>query len=265
MSSLRDTHKDHLNSFVQGDALEVMQGLPSNSIPLILFSPPYNLRKTTGAKGAKSGKWAGGAVVEVGYDGHDDEMPQERYVEWQREILTQCMRLIPNDGAVFFNHQFRVQGGLLQDHREILDGFPVRQQIIWQRYGGHNFNAGYFVPTYQVVYMIAKPAFKLTKGANRHGDVWKIPVERKADWGINHPAPMPVALAERIISSTDARLVLDPFMGSGTTAIAARRLGRYFIGIDRAKAYCRMAEDRLRREYNTPAWRKFFATKRSTN
>lgn len=138
----------------------------------------------------------------------------------------------------------------------------MRQQIIWQRHGGHNFNAGYFVPTFQVVYLIAKSGFKLAKGANRHGDVWKIPVERKADWDINHPAPMPVTLAERIISSTNAKLVLDPFMGSGTTAIAARRQGRYYIGIDQSEQYCQMAKDRLEREFTTPAWRKFFTALR---
>jgi site-specific DNA-methyltransferase (adenine-specific) len=60
-----------------------------------------------------------------------------------------------------------------------------------------------------------------------------------------HPAPFPVALIERIISSTNARRILDPFMGSGTTAIAAKALGRDFIGIDISPEYCKMADDRL--------------------
>jgi len=258
MNTLRDTHKNYLNSFVQGDALDVMRGMPDGSVPLIATSPPYNLRKSIKPQSAKSGKWRNAAIVEKGYDGHTDDMEPEDYIAWQRQILAECLRLIPDDGAIFYNHQFRIQGGLLQDHHEILKGSPLRQQIIWQRHGGHNFNAGYFVPTYQVVYLIAKPGFRLAKGANRHGDVWKIPVERKADWGIDHPAPMPVTLAERIISSTDAPLVLDPFSGAGTIAIAARRLGRFYIGIDQSAEYCRMARDRLEREFTTPAWRKYF-------
>ncbi|MXY81482.1 MAG: site-specific DNA-methyltransferase, partial [Gemmatimonadetes bacterium] len=60
-----------------------------------------------------------------------------------------------------------------------------------------------------------------------------------------HPAPFPLALIERIISSTIAKIVLDPFMGSGTTALAAKNLNRNFIGIDLAPEYCDMALQRL--------------------
>lgn len=66
-----------------------------------------------------------------------------------------------------------------------------------------------------------------------------------------HPAPFPVALIERIISSKNARLILDPFMGSGTTAVAARTLGRDFIGIDISPEYCKMADERLARTLTT--------------
>jgi modification methylase len=61
----------------------------------------------------------------------------------------------------------------------------------------------------------------------------------------DHPAPFPVKFAERCIGSTDAKIVLDPFMGSGTTAVAAKNLGRKYIGIELSKAYCEMAEKRL--------------------
>tara|TARA_R110002124_G_scaffold188668_1_gene355930 strand:+ start:11830 stop:12063 length:234 start_codon:yes stop_codon:yes gene_type:complete len=63
-----------------------------------------------------------------------------------------------------------------------------------------------------------------------------------------HPAPFPVHLIERIISSTEAKIILDPFMGSGTTAIAATRHDRNFIGIDIASEYCEMAEKRIQKE-----------------
>jgi len=89
--------------------------------------------------------------------------------------------------------------------------------------------------------MIAKPKFVLAKGANAHGDIWEFMQEMNNA----HPAPFPVALIERIIGSTMATIVLDPFMGSGTTALAARHLGRDFIGIDIAASYCDMAQKRL--------------------
>jgi len=152
------------------------------------------------------------------------------------------LRLIKPDGAIFYNHQWRVQAGLLQDRQDIVSDFPVRQVIIWRRKGDINFNPGYFLPTYEVIYLIAKPDFKLAPKANRHGDVWDF----TQDSNNAHPAPFPVALIDRIISSTNAELILDPFIGSGTTAIAALNNQREYIGIDSSPIYCEMAEERVK-------------------
>ena len=111
-----------------------------------------------------------------------------------------------------------VQAELLQDRQDIVAEFPIRQIIIWKRKGGFNFNPGYFLTTYEVIYMICKKYFLLAKGANSFGDVWEFMQVMKN----GHPAPFPIALIERIISSTNAKIVLDPFMGSGTTAIASK-------------------------------------------
>ena len=134
------------------------------------------------------------------------------------------------------------QNGLLQDRADIVNGFPVRQIIIWQRTGGFNHNPGYFLPTYEVVYMIAKPNFMLAPKSGGIGDVWRIQPAR----GNHHPAPFPVELANRCIQSTTADVVLDPFMGSGTTAVAAEYCGREWIGIELSEKYCEMARSRIR-------------------
>ena len=111
-----------------GDAIKIMNEIPSQSIGTIVTSPPYNLKNSTGSgmrskKGSKSGsKW-------------------------------------------------RVQSGLIQDLSEILKGFPVKQIIIWRRKGGMNFNPGYFLPTYEVIYLITKPDFILAPKANTMGDI----------------------------------------------------------------------------------------------
>lgn len=236
---------NHINKIICGDCLETMKRLPSNSIDLVVTSPPYNLKNSTG-NGMKactsSGKWAG-AALQNGYTHHDDCMPHDKYVKWQRDCLNEMVRLIKDDGAIFYNHKWRVQDGLLQDRQDIVSGLPVRQIIIWRRKGGINFNPGYFLPTYEVIYMIAKPNFKLAPKANAFGDVWEFTQEMKND----HPAPFPIALIDRIISSTTANLVLDPFMGSGTTAIVAMGLNRNFIGIELSPEYCEMAEQRIER------------------
>lgn len=242
--------EDVKNRIITGNCLDIMKQLPNESIDLAVTSPPYNLKNSTGngmKAGTKTGRWANNPL-QNGYTHHDDEMPHDQYVEWQRTVLTEMMRLLKNTGAIFYNHKWRVQKGLIQDRSDIVDGFPVRQIIIWKRAGGFNFNPGYFVPTYEVIYLIAKKEFKLAKGKNGYGDVWDFNQEMKNP----HPAAFPVALPYRCIESTDAQIVLDPFMGSGTTAIAAKQLGRSFIGIELSPEYCQMAEQRINQTIEIP-------------
>ena len=235
----------YLNQILCGDCLQLMSGLPAHSIDLVVTSPPYNLKNSSGngMKDPRGGKWQSAALVN-GYSNHDDNMPHEEYVAWQRACLSEMLRVLKNDGAIFYNHKWRVQNGLLQDRSDIVKGFPVRQIIIWKRKGGFNFNPGYFVPTYEVIYLIAKPDFRLAPKANGVGDVWEFTQEMKN----SHPAPFPLELALRCIESTKAQIVLDPFMGSGTTAIAAKRLGRDFIGFEISPEYCCLAEERIKAE-----------------
>ena len=147
-----------------------MSKMPMGSVDVIVTSPPYNIKNSTGngLKNGAGGKWPQAGLLK-GYTDHDDAMPHEVYVAWQRDCLAAMMRVLREDGAIFYNHKWRIQGGLLQDRADILAGFPVRQIIIWQRKGGINFNPGYFLPTYEVIYLIAKPDFALAPKANAQG------------------------------------------------------------------------------------------------
>ena len=231
-----------LNKIHQMDCIRLMKKLPPKSVGVIVTSPPYNLKNSTGngMKDGRGGKWANAALIN-GYASYDDNMPYDEYVAWQRDCLSNMMRILKNNGAIFYNHKWRVQNGLLQDRQDIVQGFPVRQIIIWRRKGGINFNAGYFLPTYEVVYLIANPSFKLAPKANAQGDIWEIPQARNID----HPAPFPVELAQRCISSTVSGVVFDPFMGSGSTAIAAEILERQWFGAEISEDYCQTAKRRL--------------------
>lgn len=237
--------KDYINKIICGDSIEVMNQMPDESVDLIVTSPPYNLRNSTGngMKDGRGGKWSRAALMK-GYTHHEDNMPHHLYVDWQRKNLEAMMRILSDDGAIFYNHKWRVQNGLLQDRHDIVGGFPIRQIIIWKRKGGINFNRGYFLPTYEAIYLIAKKDFKLASKANAHGDVW----EFAQDLNNSHPAPFPVGLIHRIVSSTTAKIVLDPFIGSGTTAVVAQALGRDYIGIDISPEYCLMAEERTEKK-----------------
>lgn len=95
--------------------------------------------------------------------------------------------------------------------------------------------------------MICKSKFKLIPCANKYGDVWEITQEMNNP----HPAPFPVELTDRIITSTTAQIVLDPFGGSGTTAISALKANRNFILIEQSEKYCEMANLRI----NNKDWR----------
>ncbi len=242
-SPSEDSSNNFLNKLICGDVIDVMREIPDGSIDLIITSPPYNLKNSTGngMKDGRGGKWAN-AALQKGYSHHHDCMPHDEYVEWQKKCLDEMLRIIPDDGAIFYNHKWRVQNGLLQDRQDIVNGFPVRQIIIWRRKGGFNFNPGYFVPTYEVIYLIAKKDFKLAPKASGYGDVWEFTQEMNND----HPAAFPVDLIDRIIVSTSAKTILDPFMGSGTTAISALNHGRQYVGIEISPEYCEMAEKRIK-------------------
>jgi modification methylase len=234
----------YLNKIHCGDCLETMNQMPAGHIDLVVTSPPYNLRNSTGngMKNPMGGKWEQSRLAkEGGYTDTDDCMPHSEYIEWQRACLNSMFRLLSDKGAIFYNHKWRVQNGLLQDRSDILDGFPVRQIIIWQRAGGINFNKGYFLPTYEVLYLICKPDFHLAPKKNALTDIWQIPQTMDNP----HPAPFPVELALRCIDATEAETVLDPFIGSGSTAIAAEACGRAWIGIDVSEEHCELANERI--------------------
>ena len=228
-----------------GDSLQIMKQMPAGSVDVIVTSPPYNICNSSGGglKGAagKKGRWSQTRLGREGYTHSNDSMPHEEYVEWQRECLTAMLRLLPDNGAIFYIHKWRVQNGLIQDRADIVEGFPVRQIIIWQRAGGINHNDAYFLPTYEVIYLICKPNFRLIPKKNGLGDVWRIPQNNSNP----HPAPFPVELAWRCIDSTEAKIILDPFVGSGSTVIAAEACRRNWIGIDISQEYCELAKKRI--------------------
>jgi modification methylase len=97
--------KDFLNKIICGDSIEVMRQIPDNSVDLVVTSPPYNLKNSTGngmKANTKSGKWAGNAL-QNGYSHYDDNMPNDKYAEWQHNCLKQMYRIIKDDGAILYS------------------------------------------------------------------------------------------------------------------------------------------------------------------
>ena len=131
-----------LDTIHQSDCVTLMRALPKESIKTIVTSPPYNLRNTTGGGLLRNGgAFSKGRKIRNGYQAHDDAMPHDAYVAWQRECLTEMMRVLRPDGVIFYNHKWRLQNLWLQDGSDIVSGFPLRQIIIWRRNGGINFES----------------------------------------------------------------------------------------------------------------------------
>lgn len=237
-----------LNHIYCMDALDFLKNLPNESVKLFITSPPYNLANSTGgfwrAKSAETaGRW-GNSPLRTGYDTHSDNMSRRDYVKWQKNCLEEMLRAIRPDGAIFYNHKPRVQGGLMESPHEIVSGFPVRQVIIWNRGRGFNFNDTYFVSFHEYIYLICKPDFRLKQGACGLSDVWNISPES----GNDHPAPFPVELPDRVLQSVDmdGHYVCDPFGGSGTVAISAIKNNIDYKLNDISPLYVEQARQRIR-------------------
>lgn len=236
-----------------------------SGVRLIFTSPPYNLGNTSGGgfpgkklghyradAGMKArgglGKWSGGSLA-TGYGTCADNLPHAEYVAWQKDVLRLCWNTLADDGAIFYNHKPRIFDGRLVTPFAYNPDLPVRQVIVWSRAGGVNFSPAFYLPTHEWVVVFAKEAFRLRdKAASGAGDVWYIPQEG----GTEHPAPFPVALPERAVETTRPGLILDPFMGSGTTGIAAVRHGRPFTGIELEPRWFDLARRRIADELRRP-------------
>jgi modification methylase len=171
-------------------------------------------------------------------------MPWTQYVTWQQSTLDACWHTLTDTGAIFYNHKPRVIGERVWLPTELNPGLPLRQIVIWARTGGINHTLTAYTPTHEWLLVLAKPAWRLkTQAASAIGDVWHIPQQANPD----HPAPFPLALPLKALESVPAGVVLDPFMGVGTTGLACIRLGRPFIGIEIEKRFydkaCRAIEE----------------------
>lgn len=243
-----------------GNNSAVLPRLPAGGFDLVFTSPPYNLgnttgggfpdrfghyRKSTGLSGRGGGNlWKGGELA-AGYGDHSDNMPHDEYVAWQGDVLNQLWRVVSDDGAIFYNHKPRILDGQLISPADYVPAELkpyIRQEIIWQRAGGINFSEAFYLPTHERILVIAKRDWRLkSKGASGVGDVWTVAQETRNP----HPAPFPLELPARAIETTGARCVLDCFMGSGTTLVAARDAGIRAMGIELESRWCEYTVQRL--------------------
>jgi modification methylase len=234
-----DDHK--VNSIYKGDVLETLKTFGNDVIDLSITSPPYN----------KLGK--GGQVVpKIKYDTFDDNLPEDDYQKQQIEVLKEIYRITKPGGSIFYNHRCRWVNGVMIHPMEWLDktDWKPRQEIIWDRSITGQLRSWRFYTIDERIYWLYKPKNNITTGEemkSKHAKmstIWRISPERNNE----HPAPFPLEIPLRIILSIldeEKGLVLDPYMGSGTTAVAAKLLGSDYVGIDISEKYIKDAQDRI--------------------
>jgi len=219
---------------INDDCLKVLPTLADKSVDLIITSPPYNLGNNhhTGNKQHKA---------------YNDNLPEAEYQEQQLQFLNECFKVLKETGSLIYNHKNRIRKGRQLSPYEWIfkSNFVVKQEIVWVN-RSQNFDKMRFYPfTERLYWLTKKPETKLFNAIN-HYDVfdwkeWK-PVGTKG----NHTRAFPEKMVEDILKCfPNAEVVLDPYMGSGTTGVAAKNLNREFIGIELDKTYFDMAQTRI--------------------
>lgn len=228
------------------DVLEGLKSLDDESVDVIITSPPYNKAGLNGiCKGARWNK-----TIDYGGDINIDNKPEDEYQKWQLDILNECYRVLKKDGVMFYNHKNRIvrgKGCISTPYEWLLKSpFLIRQEIIWDRKGGCNTDPSRYVPIFENIYVLTKTknvCFYRNKDIDHKTDIWTINPDKKND----HPAPFPIDIPRNILSciTKEKALVLDPFVGSGTTLKAAIERGYDFIGFDVVQDYVNKINDEL--------------------
>ena len=235
---------------IQKDCIEGLKELDDNSVNCIVTSPPYNKKGLLGKTKLGNQIWG---KFNIDYNTYGDDMPEEEYQSWMVALLNECYRVIKSDGSIFFNHKprrYKNRSYLPTDFIQHSDA-ELYQLIIWDRRNSPNIRNDVLVPCTEHVYWLCKDKPKVFRDSIQpeyKSEVWVITPERQK----KHPAPFPEQLVRNCIQLTteDGDLVVDPFMGSGTTAVVSQNLNRKWIGFDIDEKYVKITNDRLNEGYS---------------
>ena len=228
---------------LHGDALTLLKKIPNKSIDMIFADPPYFLS-------GEGISCSGGKMVSVKKGDWDEKIDICKKHKFNKKWIKLCYDILKDDGTIWISgtmHNIYSIGMALEE-----EGFKIINNITWRKLNPPpNISCRAFVHSTETI-LWAKKDIKKAKhkfnynlmkqlnGGKQMKDVWETsltkPSEKKCG---KHPTQKPIELLERIIlSSTDeGDLILDPFNGSGTTGIVAKKLNRNYIGIDKEKEY----------------------------
>ncbi len=247
---------DFKNRIINGNSLEELKKIPRETFDLIFADPPYNLqlkreliRPDRSKVSAVNDKW-------------DQFENFKKYDDFTYEWLSECKRILKKDGAIWvigsYHNIFRV-GTAIQNL-----GFWILNDVIWNKNNPMpNFRGTRFTNAHETLIWASKSekskytfnyqSLKCLNDDLQMRSNWDLPIcngsERlKKDGKKIHSTQKPEALLHRILLATSNKndLILDPFLGSGTTATVAKKLGRNYFGIEQEKNYFKAAEQRIK-------------------
>ena len=248
-----------------GDCLDVLRGLPPESVDVIVTSPPYN--------------------IGVAYKSYNDRKPREAYLGWLADVGRQVKRVMRPDASFFLNvGSTSSDPWIAQDVAEVMRPlFFLQNHIVWVksisigddtvghfkpitsgRFLNHNHEAifhytktGAVAVDRVAVGVPFKDKSNITRWGHKTdrrcaGNVWFLPYNtvKSRSQKFDHPAGFPVSLPERCIKlhGKENANVLDPFLGAGTTLVAAQRLGCSGVGIEVDQQYVKTSLERIKNE-----------------
>ncbi len=240
-----------VNKVIQGDCLEIMRQIPDNSVDVTFADPPFNLKKK--------------------YNNYYDKHEVDEYLSWCKEWLYEMVRITKPTGSIFVHNipKWLIYFGAYLNKIAIF-----RHWIAWDAMGSplgktllpNHYGILYYVKSDEFKFYDIRMLHKRCRNCHyilqdyggkksqmhRFGplvsDVWtdihRIRHKKRRD---EHPCQLPIHLLERLLlmSSDEGDIVLDPFIGTGTTAIAAKKLGRKYIGIDIDPKYIEITKKKL--------------------
>lgn len=230
----------------------IRENIPNDTIDIIVTSPPYNLK--------------------INYNDYEDNMDYNDYLKWCEEWISECYRVLKFGGRICINVPMESNLGgkkyIMNDYINILEkiGFIRNSMAIWNKQNLTSRTAwgSWMSPScpniinpLEVILIYSKGDRK-KKGKKENIDitrdefieyslgVWTFGAESAKR--IGHPAPFPEELPYRCLKMFSYKndIVLDPFMGSGTTAVVAKKINRKYIGFELSKEYIHIAEERLK-------------------
>lgn len=216
------------------DCVQAMREMPAACVDMILTDPPYLVQYKTNMRADKNHKFC-------------SEILNDNNPELIRDYFVECYRILKDNTPLYSFCDIDKIGYF----RECIEaaGFVIRCNIVWSKGGGGMGDLERtFAPDYEMLILANKGDAKIF--GKRHGSVWEIPKVSSDKLVHQNQKPTPLLIRAITAGSKEGDIVFDGFMGSGSTAVAARKSKRQYIGFELDPEYFTICKNRIDNEFS---------------